>query len=89
MSDMLTIYTNILQQKFIEAVEEACDAALIGGTCGVFVLRAADGSLKSASPHRLVPYGQIYEAREPLLLPNFWGLVENAPKPAPGIDWTP
>lgn len=43
-------------------IERACEAALQGGTYGVFVARRSDGTLVSAEVNQLVPYGQIYEA---------------------------
>lgn len=46
-------------------IEQACEAALQKGECGVFVERLPDGSVR-ATVHPFVPYGWIYETRIPV-----------------------
>lgn len=52
----------------LKKIEVAAKEAVRKGI-GVFVMRHADGTLKSAEPHSYVPKGTIYEAREPFTAP--------------------
>jgi hypothetical protein len=45
-------------------VEAACEDALQGGTCGVFVIRSHEGRVVVAEVNVIVPYGEIYEVRK-------------------------
>jgi hypothetical protein len=45
-------------------VEAACEDALQGGKCGVYVLRSHEGRVISAEVNAIVPYGKIYEVRK-------------------------
>jgi len=46
-------------------VEAACEDALQGGKYGVAVLRNPEGRVLVAEVNNRVPYGEIYEVREP------------------------
>jgi hypothetical protein len=46
-------------------IEAACEDSLQGGKHGVFVLRNRAGRVVTAEISDVVPYGEIYEVREP------------------------
>jgi hypothetical protein len=55
LSEWLAATAAQLVQARHDAVEEACEAALAGGVCGVLI--AGD----KVGPHPRVPYGTIYD----------------------------
>lgn len=77
LSDAIHDYAMHVMAEERAFIEEACEKALLSGKYGVFVLRNSDGRLHSAGVHPYVPYGQIYEAKMPLV-DGFWDTVRSS-----------
>ena len=64
MSDLFTRMVRAAALAEAQAVETACEKALLSGDSGVLILRDVEGRFIAAEPSKAVPYGHIYEWRK-------------------------
>lgn len=63
MSEVIAELVARAQKEHHRRLEQACEAAVQGGTCGVAVVGMGYGGTIAVDP--LVPYGNVYEFRTP------------------------